>query len=441
MEIYDHFYDKQIKRFLLQLVRGFSGFQYMTGRRGTTPPQLKVVPCVLAKRNRQAAAIQHNASENTLNAVPIITVDHQQLRPAPERLQNPGHVGFVTAHERKRDPVTGELTDERGNSIKVERLMPRPFNMDVQIDIWTSNMDQKHQLMEQILTVIFPTFDIQNSDNPIDWSALTTVQVKDVSWTSASFPIGSDNEIEVATITLEIPIWLNPPAKILRSKVIEKVITNINEADFAEDGSLIQGDTVSTVTVTPGNHHIKVSGDSVQLLGSAANEVDADGNVFTWDNLEDEYGREFIPTVTQIRVKHAPEDEHEIIGLYQGTTGNTLSWQLVLGSLPSNTMTAVNAVIDPRRSFPDGDLPSAADGQRYLIIADLPPNTDMWGAVGANSGAIIQRINGEWTVVFSGSEDIQYVVNLSTGKQLRWDGVQWSTALDGIYSPSTWRIV
>src|SRR5690348_16221283 len=119
---YDYFYDGQIKRYLLQVVRAFSGFQYMTGRRGNVEPELKLVPCTMAKRNRQVAAIQKNLSENVVNAVPMITIDQTAFRFDPERLQNPNHVGTVQVFERKIDPLTGQLTNERGRSITVQRL-------------------------------------------------------------------------------------------------------------------------------------------------------------------------------------------------------------------------------------------------------------------------------------------------------------------------------
>ncbi len=432
MELYDHFCDYQIKRFLLQLVRGFSGFQYKTGARGTVPAQFKVVPVMLAKRSRQAAAILTNGSENVVNAIPIITIDHTGLRPDPERLQNTSHTTKSVIRTRKKD-VNGNFTSESGDTVTVERLMPRPFTIEAQIDIWTSNMDQKHQLMEQILTVIYPTFSIQNSDNAIDWSALSEAHVKDVTWTSSSYPIGSDAEIEVSNITMEIPIWLNPPAKITRSSLVEKVITNINDTEH--------DNTVAKVVVTPGNHHIKVDGTSITLLGPHGNTVDSDGEEFSWDKLSDSYKRPLVPATTQIRLKYE-KDGNEIIGLYQGSSGNVLQWQPVLGSLPSNTLPAVNAVIDPRRSYPnDGTLPSPTNGQRYLLIADLPPNTDVWGAIGANMNTIIERVNGAWQVVFTGNDITQYLVNLHTNKQLVWINGAWRTAMDGVYSPEFWSLV
>jgi hypothetical protein len=442
---YDYFYDGQIRRFITQIVRAFSGFQYMTGRRGDLAEQLKMVVCTPAKRNRQVAAIQQNLSENTLNTVPMITIDHTNLRFDNERLQNPNHVGKVQVYERARDPKTGLMTDKMGNSITVERLMPLPFIMDVQIDIWTSNTHQKHQLMEQILSVVFPTFAIQNSDNALDWTALTEFHPKDITWSSLTIPIGNDNALDIATITAEIPIWLTPPAKIKRQKVIEQIITNINEGVFDDTGELVSSEPLSTEVTTPGDHHIDISSGVIKLLGGSANETNSEGDPFSWYQLFDSYGKPFRPAETQLRVRYSLDDgAPEIIGrLQRSTQNNMVEWQIDMDSLPRNTMTAVTAVIDPNKSFPGQHLAAPATGQRYLLIDDLPASHPEWGLLGARANAILEYKNNVWQIVFDGTPNdrIEYVLNSRSARQLRWDGENWTVAIDGTYAPGFWRII
>jgi hypothetical protein len=441
---YDYFYDGQIRRFLLQVVRAFSGFQYMTGQRGDIPPQLKVVPCTMAKRNRQVAAIQKNLSENVVNTVPMITVDMLNLQFDADRLQNPGHISRLQVYERKRDQVTGEYTSEHGNSITIERLMPRPFTMTLQIDIWTSNMHQKHQLMEQILEVIYPTFDIQNSDNPLDWSALTVAHPKDTQWSSVTVPVGNDEAIDIATITLEIPFWISPPAKVKRQRVIEQIITNINEADEYE-GELLMGQRLAQEVTTPGNHYIRIDGSLIHLLGSKANSTNPEGEQYRWQDLFYEYDKVISPAQSQLRLRFEIEDgAPEIIGTLQATSnGSVLDWQIDVDTLPVNTMPAINAVIDPIRTVPGDHLPSASQGQRYLLANDLPASSQAWGTHGARIGAIIEYKDGEWVDVFSGlpNPQKQFVLNSASGRQLRWTGTEWRMAIDGLYAPGYWRII
>lgn len=444
---YEYFYDSQIKRYLMQVVRAFSGFQYMSGQRGSVPPSLNIVPCLPAKRNRQAAMIQRNASENTILSVPQITVDMTNFEPDRERMQNINHVDRFQVTERYRDPLTGEYQEGRGNSATIERLMPRPYMMTVQVDIWTSTMDQKHQLLEQIDTMIFPSFDIQNSDNPLDWSALTTVTFESQQWTSLSVPIGTENEIDIATITLKIPIWLTPPALIHRQNVIEQIVTNITEADRDSNGVIIPTNELSTVITTPNNHSILVNRGLITLLGDNSSEVDPNGQPYSWLELFDRYGAALRSTETKLLLRsHLDDPSRDIIGTVQPTAEpNVLLWQPDLISLPANTLVSVNAIVNPLMNFPnDGSLPIAVEGQRYLLKGDMAAPSLAWGNTTARDGSIIQYQNGVWVVVFDSSvtHGTEYVLNQMSGNQLKWDveSSQWVMALDGLYQAGAWRL-
>lgn len=434
----------------MQVVRAFSGFQYRSGARGQTGATLNLVPCLPAKRSRQAAAIQRNNSENTILTVPMITVDLVNFQPDRERMQNPNHIDSVQVTERAKDAVTGEYTSERGNRLTVERLMPRPYMMTVQVDIWTSTMDQKHQLLEQIDTVIYPGFDIQNSDNALDWSALTTATVEDQVWSSLSVPIGAggENEIDVATITLKIPMWLTPPAMVHRQNIIHQINTNINLAERDEDGVIISAANLVTNVTTPGNHWISVERGFITLLGDGAVKKDEKGQVYRWDDLLSEYGSILKPTETKIILRNTLREDtsDDIVGTIQPTDDpNIVFWQPDVSTLPLSTVASVNAIIDPLYSVPgDDNLPLPISGQRYLLTGDLAGPSLAWGAITARAGSIIQFNGTSWNVAFDASDDHgeEYVTNQMTGRQLKWDTASksWVMSIDGIYSVGFWRL-
>ncbi len=433
---YDFFYDQQIRRFLLQMQRALSGFQYQIGRRGELLEQNRIVPVTTATSDKQAAMIRQNASENVLNSAPMISVYISDLAFEPDRLQNPGHVGKVHALERSRDEVTGLYSDKLGTSITVERLMPRPFRLTIKMDLWTSNMDQKLQLLEQICPMVFPSFDIQNSDNALDWSALTTCFAKDIVFSSRSIPIGTDDSIDVSTITFEIPIMLNPPAKITRSNNIESIITNIHHSNDLPE----LGEKMGTEVTTLGDHHIEISNGTIRLLGPKTNPEDSKGNPYDWTNLFDKYSKPFSAGTTQLRIRNEIGSNQEIIGkIYQTTNGAMLDWQIDIDTLPSNTLPNINAVIDPKTIFPNNGI-TPVIGNRYLLIDDLATSV-AWGNFGARKNQIIELKTNGWEVIFQADDDIvQYVVNTASGKQLKWNGI-WTTAIDGIYAPGFWRII
>src|ERR1044072_7686854 len=100
--------------------------------------------------------------------------------------------------------------------------MPLPFEMDVQVDLWTSNLEQKMMLVEQMLVTCYPQFEIQNSDNALDWTAVTVCFVEDeMTFSSRTVPIGTTDEIDIFTMRLRLPFWLTPPAMIRRLTRIE----------------------------------------------------------------------------------------------------------------------------------------------------------------------------------------------------------------------------
>lgn len=443
----DYFYDAQQKRFLEQLVRAFSGFKYKTGYgRNGEPPRLMQVPCRIASKNRTVAAIINNASENTLNAVPMITVHQSGLEPRFEDLQSVGHVDTRQVVERAVD-ADGKYTGERGQSYTVQRLMPIPFTMRVQVDIWTSNEDQKQQLSEQILRVIAPNFEIQNSENALDWTALTSVYLESIDYSSRSIPVGTSGseELDIMTLSLRMPFWLSSPAKVQKQTLIHQIVTNINDDGDVLPGQALdatQGQRLSQSVVTPGDHYIRIDRNRVYLLGKGGVERDSEGNLFDWMALINQMGT-LRPAISQLAISTSGDIENlKIVGTLQvdEDNPNALFWQIDPDTLPSNTLDPINAVIEPLRAFPGEKLPPAAQGQRYLILDDIGPS-QAWGQITAKAGNIIQYNNGAWTVAFNGTSQAQeHVENLYSGSQLRWNGSDWVMAIDDEYGPGLWRL-
>ena len=123
-----------------------------------------------------------------------------------------------------------------------------------------------------------------------------------------------------------------------------------------------------------------------------------------------------------------------------------LIFNLDADTLPSNTLAAVNRIINPKLNYPgDGSLPAVADGQRYLITESITtdgyPN---WG-VDANENDIIQysATTSLWTVVFNSTNhtDVEYITNTYTSKQYKWKDGLWISSYEGIYNPGFWRLV
>ena len=443
-----YFYDSQQVRFLEQVVRAFSGFQYMTGASAGNPPTLVTVPCRMATTNSLVANIINNYSSNTLQTIPIISIWQTGLTFDQDRLQNRNFVDTRQVVERSIDPTTGSYTSERGQGYTVQRIMPIPFTMAIQVDILTSNTDQKYQLEEQILTIMCPNFDIQNSENALDWTALTTVYVKEIVHSSKSIPIGTNTEeLDILTLHIEIPIWLSPPALLTQQTLIEQIVANItSEAPLPGviTDSEFTGSKYAQPIVTPGMHQVSVSGNIISLLGAKGKLLDTAGQQYSWQKYIDLYG-EMKPS-SSFKLFITDDIEGPFVTgtvQYNANNANQLIWTIDPTTLPTNTLAPVDAIINPLKNFPNaGGLPSPIEGVRYLLLNDLGPS-EAWGQITARYGDIIQYENGQWVNVFSstGTQQIQYVLNNYSGSQLKWNGIDWVIALDGDYAPGYWRLI
>ena len=163
-----YYYDAQIRRYLLQLERIFGNFQILVGIDRNGAERFLRVPAVYGDSDRMAQHLKRNNSENTLTPVPFISFYITDIAIGNERRQNPNFVGTVQVSERNFDEDLNEYTNEAGKKFTVERFMPVPYMLNLQADIWTSNMEHKAQLFEQISVLFNPDLDIQTSTNPVD---------------------------------------------------------------------------------------------------------------------------------------------------------------------------------------------------------------------------------------------------------------------------------
>ena len=452
----NYFYDGQIRRFVSQFIRMVSNFYVEFGADSNGVVRYQRVPVMYGDASRQAAQILRNNSENTLNAVPAMAVYVSGLAYDLTRLQNPSLVQSMQIRQREYDPVTGTYGHAQGEAYTVERLMPSPFKLTLKMDIWTSNTEQKLQLIEQLTTMFNPTMEIQSTDNYIDWTSLSYALLTDVSWDSRTVPTGGEEPISVASMTFELPIWISTNIKVKKMGVIQAVIANIESLPDLES----LGQTVTTV----GNYGVllstSLSGNTLKLLkpedptsnDAYANDVVLNGTNHAWAPLLDEYGRfrsngaGFISGSSQIRLTQP--DGSEVVGTIAAhpTDASLLLYNPFADTTPANTLSAVTNIIDPIGTNITSSITRPASGTRYLIV-NSTANSAAWRGsdnvdLVANAHDIIQYNGTHWTVAFdSQNEDtLQYVTNLHTGIQYKWQNQQWTKSYDGVYRAGEWML-
>jgi|TARA_R100000030_G_scaffold66009_1_gene50274 hypothetical protein len=460
-----HFYEGQVRKFLTQFIRILSNFSVETGRGSDGAINLRAVPVVYGDPTRQVANIIRNNSENALNYAPKIACYVRELNYDRERMQNPYHI--EKQHLRERDVDSdGNYTNQLGAGYTVEKVMPSPFRLEVTADIFSSNTDQKLQILEQILYLFNPDFEIQKSDNYIDWTSLSYVELTGITFSSRTIPVGAESEIDVATMQFSMPIWLSPPVKVKKLGVVQKIIMSIYDDDGGITKGLIDGELTSRSYVTPNNFGLLVTGNQLRLLGTTGVNVKSGGDGFytgagansnidpfeafgpavNWKVLLDQYGKVTSGT-SQIRLTQP--NGNEIVGTIATTTldDTILLYSIDSDTIPSNSLTAVKKIINPA-TFDPG---TPANGDRYLVINDVGDSTasfqsSTWGALVASVGDIIEynSTTSKWNVAFDASNPDStqhYVTNLNTGIQYRFNGTEWVKSYEGVYTAGNWTIV
>ena len=460
-----HFYEGQVRKFLTQFIRILSNFSAEVGKGEDNRVVLRAVPVVYGDPTRQVANIIRNNSENALNYAPKIACYIRELNYDRERMQNPYHI--EKQHLKERDVLEdGTYSNKLGAGYTIEKIMPSPFRLEVTADVYSSNTDQKLQIMEQILYLFNPDFEIQKSDNYIDWTSLSYVELTGITFSSRTIPVGADSEIDVATMTFSMPIWLSPPVKVKKLGVIQKIIMSIYDDEGGINKGLISGPLISQSFITPNNFGLLVTGNQLRLLGTTGVNVKSGGDGFhtgakdpgladpfetfgppvNWKTLLEQYGK-VVNGTSQIRLSQP--DGTQIVGTISTTQldDTILLFNIDTDTIPANTLTAVKKIINPLTFAPT----NPANGDRYLIIDQIGDSTatvqsSTWGTLVASVGDIIQYNSAEsrWQKVFDASHPDStqhYVTNTNTGIQYRFNGTEWVKSYEGIYTAGNWTIV
>lgn len=461
------FYDKQIRRYISQIVSVFSYFEVEFGDDSDGNPVYRRVPVKYATSEKMTASILMNNSENTMLNVPVISVYITGLDYNQERMQEPNFVDRMNIRQKRYDITTESFTTDPGKAFTVERHMPVPYELQYNIDIWTSNTEQKLQLLEQILVLFNPDFEIQSTDNYIDWTSLSYMKLENVNYSSRTVPIGGEEQLDIATLGFSSPIWISPPAKLKKLGVIESIISSVynstgNLSDDILEANNRLGERLYT---TPTGHNLLILNGQATIYpsggvdtGDDLSELPSNTTNTPWAPYVNTFG-ELKNGITQLRLrKDNPDTLSEVIGTvsYHPTDPNVLLFNVDVDTTPANSLPPVSAIIDPSRSAPGvNGLPAAAVGQRYLLLNpinsgkvgdDSFDGADAWKSnlidLVANTYDIIEYTGSEWMVSWSSNTDKQeFVTNLTTGVQYKWNGDDWVKSWEGEYPAGQWSLV
>ena len=452
----DYFYDGQIRRYLTQFMRVFIGFKYQAGD-GTQVS----VPVMYGDLTRQVASIIKENSENKMPSVPRIACYISGLELDRTRLSDASYVSKMHIRERAYDSFDDQGNPEyqttQGRNYTVERLMPTPFKLTVKADIWTSNTDQKLQLLEQITVLFNPSLEIQTTDNYIDWTSLSVIDLNTINVSSRSIPVGTESDIDICSMEFSMPIYISPPAKVKKLGIVKTIIANVftEQGNIADLSSLVYNDPNASVRVTADNN-------SVMLLkaptGTGANDYYLTfSNVTndTWEEVLNLHGG--VSTGTSL-IHFAQPTGYEITGTFaiNPTDPKVLVVTLDADTVPGNTLAPVNRIVDPYNfnpiKFYNNNIPAST---RLLLLDNIDESEidrvgadDAWidldpAYTSIKASSIIEWNGTYWEVVFDPEENLnslEYVQNLTSMVQYRWDDGQWLKSFEGEYKVGYWRL-
>tara|TARA_B100001113_G_scaffold316338_1_gene283065 strand:+ start:6796 stop:8238 length:1443 start_codon:yes stop_codon:yes gene_type:complete len=461
-----HFYEGQVRKFVTQFIRVLSNFSIEMGKGKDGEVNLRQVPVIYGDMTRQVANIIKNNSENFLQSAPRIAAYISGLEYDRERMQNPYHIEKQHLKERQFDETTKQYTNKLGAGYTIQKVMPSPFRLNVTADIFSTNTDMKLQILEQILYLFNPDFEIQKTDNYIDWTSLSYIELTGITFSSRTIPVGADTEIDVATMQFSMPIWLSPPVKVSKLGVIQKIIMSIydDSGTGAMNKGLIDGSLISRSYITPKQYHVLLTGNQLRLLGTTGTNAKSGGDGFhtnvdhgtkldpfvtygpplNWQTILNQYGK-ITNGVSQIKLQ-TPEGK-EIVGTIATSSldDSILMFNIDSDTIPANTPSLPNVtkIVNPLTFDPGA---SVANGTRYLLVDNLGDSTTAWGDIEASTNDIIQynSSTGKWSVVFDASNPDStqhYITNLHTGIQYKWNGFEWLKSYEGVYIAGKWTMV
>ena len=196
------------------------------------------------------------------------------------------------------------------------------------------------------------------------------------------------------------------------------------------------------------------SGNQLQLLkqqeiATSPNNVNINNVAppVTWKSVIEIYGT-LVTGVTEIRL--ALPNDVELIGTiaYHPTDPYIILFEPIEDTMPSNTLSPVNAIINPRNVAVDSNLLSPTANTRYLLTAPIGSiinltGSEVWDNLVADANDIIEFNGSIWQVVFDSKNEksTEYVTNILTGVQYRWTGQEWVKSVEGVYRGGEWSLI
>jgi hypothetical protein len=229
-----YYYQGQLRQYMLQFCNIFAGLKVETGKGVCDVPEFITVPIRIGNKDRVVAALESGNTQNKLISLPQMAASMSGLR------LNPAKKGLNVTDTRTYLPEGGIFpTDLRSAT----RIMPVGFIMEMELVLYSSNTEQMHQMLEQILMLFNPSLQIQTDTGALNWAAISLVELIDIN-NEENYPPGTERRYITWTLTFELPIYISAPMNLL-DDLVKNVKIRIGDMggfsmqEYDENGDLV----------------------------------------------------------------------------------------------------------------------------------------------------------------------------------------------------------
>ena len=222
----NYFYSDQLKKYIIQFMAVFTGLKVSVGKNDfNSVTNLMSVPIRYGTSDRVVDHIISEGTQNKMIRLPIMGVNMINFALAPIRRK-----GIGTIKRDVRLPRGGVMPEDLVNRVS---LMPIPYDVTMELAIWTSNQQQMFEILEQILLLFAPMLQLQVSDDAMDNARITTIELMDISL-ERQIPAGVSKQLHVTNLQFTMPIYLSQPVN-LKKNIVNSIRLRLDVINKAED--------------------------------------------------------------------------------------------------------------------------------------------------------------------------------------------------------------
>lgn len=221
------FYDKQIKRYILQFMAVFSNLHVEFAKKDDREPAIVPVHLTYGAKDRVVAHIYGEHTQNKPLRLPTMAANLTNVDLALDRMKGQTSVRRAPYLER------GGLLP---NDVRVaEQRMPVPYNLSMELAIFTSNLDEHFQILEQILPLFDPFLQLQTSEDALDWTKIHKLELVGIN-SELNYPSGPDRRVLTTSLAFSCQGWIALPAKI-KDNAIHTIQMRVGAVNSIVNGS------------------------------------------------------------------------------------------------------------------------------------------------------------------------------------------------------------